>query len=364
VVVPLITTLIFSVLLSASDPAEATFQKAASALAAQDYTNAEAGFQAVLKIQPDNIPALGNLGVVYSRTHRYAKAIETYQRALKLVPKEKSLSTNLALAYIKQEQFSQALPILEMLAADPTNLQAHELLAACHLSLGQLDPAVTALESLPQNPGVLYMLGVALTKLKKTDEAHHAFEKMMESVSPAQANFLMGKANYETGRFDEAAGFLRQSLVEDNTFKTAHRELGKVLISLRDNEAAEKELRQADPDDPEALYFLGAILAQAHRPEAVAILNKAHDLTPDFWGPLYYLGRIYAEQDHLKQALPLLERAAQLKPDEPAIQYQLGGALRKAGREVEAKAAFAKVKQLKEQSLKSEIDVLSPPQSK
>jgi Flp pilus assembly protein TadD len=66
------------------------------------------------------------------------------------------------------------------------------------------------------------------------------------------------------------------------------------------------------------------------------------------------------EQDHPKQALVFLERAAKLNPDEPAIQYQLGGALRKAGREAEARAAFARVKQLKAASLKSEIDVLSP----
>ncbi len=33
---------------------------------------------------------------------------------------------------------------------------------------------------------------------------------MMESVSPAQANFLMGKASYETGRFEEAASYFKK----------------------------------------------------------------------------------------------------------------------------------------------------------
>jgi tetratricopeptide (TPR) repeat protein len=347
-----------------ADPVEAVFQQAASALSSQDYPAAEHGFQSVLKSQPNNVAALGNLGVVYSRTHRYAEAIEVYRRALRIAPGDKGLTTNLGLAYVKQERYAPALPLFEKLAADPQNLQAREMLAACHLSLGQLEPAVAVLEPLqatdPKNAGVLYMLGVALTRLKRTDEAHAAFAKMMDAVSPAQANFLMGKASYETGSFEEAAAFLRQALKADPELKAAHRELGKTLVSLRDNDGAEKELRQAGSDDAEALYFLGAVLAQAQQAEAIPILTKAQALNPDFWGPLYYLGRIHLEQDHPKQALVFLERAAKLNPDEPAIQYQLGGALRKAGREAEARAAFARVKQLKAASLKSEIDVLSP----
>ena len=205
------------------------------------------------------------------------------------------------------------------------------------------------------------MLGVGFTKLKRVDEAHQSFTKMMEAVSPAQANFLMGKASYETGRFEEAADFLRKTLQSDPSFSGAHRELGKILISMRDNDGAQRELRQADPDDAEALYFLGGLLAQERPAEALPILNKALELSPDAWGPLYYLGRIYVGQGDEGQALRFLERAAKLKPDEPAIYYQLGRALQKAGKEAEARAAFERVKQLKAGTLKSEIDVLSVP---
>jgi tetratricopeptide (TPR) repeat protein len=347
-----------------ADRLEAVFEKATAALASQDYSNAERGFQAVLRSQPGNIAALGNLGVVYSRTHRYSQAIDVYRRALRIAPADKGLNTNLGLAYVKQEQYASAVPVFEKLAADPANFQARELLAACRLSLGRLEPAMQVLEPLhaadPNNAGVLYMMGVALVRMKRTDEAHQAFAKMMQSVSSAQADFLMGKASYETGQFEDAADFFRRTLKTDPGFNGVHRELGKTLISLRDDDGAEKELRQAGSDDEEALYFLGAVLARSHRSEAIPILTRARELCPDFWGPLYYLGRIYLEQSQPKQALPLLERAARLKPDEPAIQYQLGGALRKTGREAEARAAFERVTQLKSTSLKSEIDVLSP----
>lgn len=358
---------LFCTAVYATDAIQAAFERAASALADRDYATAELGFRAVLKAQPQNVGALGNLGVVYSRTHRYAQAIDVYRRALRIVPGDKGLETNLGLAYMKQEQYAAALPIFDKLAVDPANLQARELLAACRLALGQLESALAILEPLraadSTNAGVLYMLGVAYTKLRRAGEAQEAFAVMMSAVGPAEANFLMGKAYYETGRFQEAADCFHKTLEADPRFSGAHRELGKTLISLRDNDAAETELRQADTDDAEALYYLGGLLAQSNRAEAEPLLTRALALNPDAWGTLYYLGRLRLAQEHVKLGLEFLERAAKLNPDEPAIQYQLGRAFKKSGREAEARAAFARVQKLKASSLKSEIDLLSPPQN-
>lgn len=357
-------TLIFALCRAATgaESAEAVFQRAASALAVQDYQVAEQGFLQVLKLEPGNVGALGNLGVVYSRTRHYSQAIDTYERALKIAPGDNAISTNLGLAYIKQERYSAALPIFETLARNPSNFQARELLATCRISLHQYQPAIAVLDPLqaeePNDPGVLYMLGVAFSGLKRTDEAHAAFAKMMAAATPAQADFLMGKASYQTGNFQQAESFFRKTIAADPHFDGAHRELGKTLISLRDNSHAEKELRLAGNNDPEALYYLGALLCQMNPAEAVKLLNRAHEMTPDFWGSMYYLGRAYLEEDKLKDALPLLSRAAQLNPAEPAIQYQLGRALKKAGRSAEAEAAFGRVKELKSKSLQAEVDIL------
>ena len=51
----------------------------------------------VLKSQPDHIGALGNLGVIYSRSGRTHEAIEVYRRALKLAPNDAPLLVNLGL---------------------------------------------------------------------------------------------------------------------------------------------------------------------------------------------------------------------------------------------------------------------------
>lgn len=348
----------------AADPLQRVFEKAASALAAQDYAGAESGFKAVLKAQPGNIAALGNLGVVYSRTRRYADATAAYQRALKLAPSDKGLITNLGLAYLKQERYRLAAPLFERLASERTNVQAAELLATCRLSLGEPGAAAQLLEPLrsadPGNAGVLYMLGVAYVRLKRPEEARAAFASMMQVVEPAKAHFLMGKARYETGAFQEAAESFRKAIESDPALPGAHRELGKTLLALRDDESAERELRLSDPNDDEALYYLGGLLAKEQKPGAIPLLTRSLELRPDAWGPLYYLGRVYLDQGSLDKALHVLERAATLQPDEPAIQYQLARAYKKAGKDVEARAALGRVQQLKAKSLKSELDVLSP----
>src|SRR5690348_5709162 len=112
--------LLGSLLLHAQDAPETTFQKASAALSAGDYAAAELGFQQVLKSAPNNIGALGNLGVVYSRTNRTAKAIAVYRQALELSPEDSALKLNLGLLYLKEGQHGDALPLFaQSVAADP-----------------------------------------------------------------------------------------------------------------------------------------------------------------------------------------------------------------------------------------------------
>src|SRR5438132_12955260 len=86
----------------AAEPVEAIFQRAVAALSAGDYASAEQGFRSVLKSEPNNIGALGNLGVVYSRANRLSDAAETYRRALRLAPSDKGLLLNLGLVEFRR----------------------------------------------------------------------------------------------------------------------------------------------------------------------------------------------------------------------------------------------------------------------
>ena len=355
-------------LLCAADSLQAVFERAVSALTTQDYAAAEQGFQTVLRAKPNHIGALGNLGVVYSRTHRYAEAIEQYERALKFSPRDTGLLLNLGLAYIKQEQYDKALPLFSrIVAAVPPHRQARELMATCQIYTGDPAAAVQELESLRANgapdPGILYLLGTAYARLKQPQKAQAAFAEMMNAASPAQASFLMGKAYYDGGRFDDAVEAFQRTLEADGRFPGVHLGLGKVYVSLRRNEEAEKELKLAleqDSADSEAHYFLGGLKVLEDRPEeALLHLEASRRLTPGAWGIYYYLGRIRLQQGNATQAVTLLEHAAELNPEQAAVYYQLARALKMAGKEAESRRALAKVKELKAGELKEEVEILS-----
>jgi Flp pilus assembly protein TadD len=72
---------------SGSTQTQEIFEHASQALQTGDYATAESGFRKVLQSEPGNIGALSSLGVVYSRTNRYARAIEVYKQALRTAPR-------------------------------------------------------------------------------------------------------------------------------------------------------------------------------------------------------------------------------------------------------------------------------------
>src|SRR5271156_3922477 len=98
-----------------SDTAKQTFESATQALNAGDYPEAEAGFSKVLQLDPRNVSALANLGVLYAKTHRYGKAIDAYQRVLHLSPQLREIQLDLGLAYLKQDDYAHALPYFQAL---------------------------------------------------------------------------------------------------------------------------------------------------------------------------------------------------------------------------------------------------------
>src|SRR6266545_2263613 len=108
---------------STSPQTQGVFEHASQDLHAGDYAAAEDGFRKVLLAEPGNVSALGNLGVVYSRTNRYARAIDVYKKALRVAPQDRGILLNVGLVYLKQDNYASALPYFRRLhIRDPGNL--------------------------------------------------------------------------------------------------------------------------------------------------------------------------------------------------------------------------------------------------
>lgn len=358
-----------SAVLSQSDRSlETVFNEAAAAMQTGDYPVAERGFNKVLQADPNNFPALGNLGVLYSRTHRFAKAIEVDDRALEIDPKDSAILLNLGLAYLKQEDYARARPYFQRLdAAQGGQTRSAILLATC-MVLGDapregLDLIVSRkLDA--SDPSALYLEAVGYARLNQMQAGEAIFRRLLESsATRAQANFLLGQALHDGHRLQEAADSFTGTLEQDPTYPGAHRELGKVYISMQHFPDAERELRTAvkqDPQDGDALYFLGALFVQtAREAEGAPFLERAESLMPDSWAIPFYLGKAEVKRGHAAAAVPLLQKAASMNADEPQVFYLLAGALRATGHLEEAKAALTRVQTLHTSALDAEKQAMS-----
>jgi tetratricopeptide (TPR) repeat protein len=341
--------------LCAAEPVKEVFERAARALAAADYQNAERGFQSVLHVEPRNIAALSNLGVIYSRTNRVDEAITVYRRALQLSPDDTALLMNLGLVYLRREEHTRALPLFaRAVAIDSQNLQARQLLAVCRAYTGQLEPAIRDLEALriaaPHDENILFLLGFAYLKNQDPEKAKSIFALMLETAGPVRAEFMAGKANYEAALFPEAEQCFLKVLRLDSGFPGVHLELGRVYISLRRADEAMRELDlvlKEDPSNADANYILGSLLVQEDRcAEAITYLERARTLRPDSWATYFQLGKAKLRLGHAAEAIELLQRAVGLNPDESTAHYEFARALQAGGRRLEAGREFRRAQEL------------------
>lgn len=342
--------------LFAQADARTLFEQAAAALQGGDLSSAEAGFNEFLKLQPAHVAALGNLGVVYSRQGFPAKAAVVWEKALRSAPRDAGIRTNLGLAYLRLEAYSKAKAAL----APVETPQARELYANSLLYLGEPAQAEQILQGLTQSPGAIYSLAVAQLKQGKRPAAAMTMERLLDAaLSKDKAGFLRGKAYYESGLFDDA-------LTAFNTVQGREPglplEKGKVYVSLRRAEEAERELRAAvaeTPNDSEANYFLGALLVQQDRAaEGLPYLETAHKSRPEFWGTDYYLGRAHFQSRSYADAIRHLESARAKRSSEPQIDYQLSRAYQSAGRPADARAALARYRAAQANQRKAEEQAL------
>ncbi len=101
----------------------------------KQYDREILAYQRVLLIEPDNVPALQNLGNALLETGQFEQAADVYQQAIQISP-QSGLYYNLAVAYVKQDNYEQALTYyLDALKMQPDYAAAHHGLAVCYYYL-------------------------------------------------------------------------------------------------------------------------------------------------------------------------------------------------------------------------------------
>src|SRR5208337_3151938 len=255
-------------------------------------------YRAFLKRYPDVAPVRSNLGAALAGAGRYEEAILEYMKALKIQPGNPQVELNLALAHYKAVQLTEAASeLLPLHAAVPGNLKIALLLADCYFRLGEYRKVVELLEPIeaahPEEQALIYLLGMALIRDGQVSKGEVLVNKILRNGDSAEAHLMLGAARLEiydaSGAVDELA----------------------VAVKL-------------DPKLPLAHYLYGnALLTLGHRDEAMQCFREELAIDPNEFGSNLYLGVLLNQGEKYKEAIPYLARALQVRPDDPAVRYQI-----------------------------------------
>ena len=164
-----------------------------------------------------------------------------------------------------------------------------------------------------------------------------------QQLSKAQldAQYQSAVADYNAGRFEQAAALLENVLPYASRSYVVHELLGMVYASLSQNEKALDQLKlavQLKPDAADARTNLGAFLLRTGK-HALAgeQFLKAQQLAPQDYEANHDLGEFYVQSGRIQDAQPFLENAWHNNPDSYGNSYDLAMADFQLGKLSEAR---------------------------
>ena len=249
--------------------------------------NAEAArwFEAALKQQPDNRPALRELATALLATHQDAQALETLNRAVTLYPNDDMLLTNLGNVYLRMNKPTEAQTALaRAITANPELADAHNLLGLVALQTPDKTAAEKSFrEAIRWQPDLAEAqnnLATLLTGNHEFVEAKFHFARAL-AINPdyADAHHGLGLLLILTNSIPQATAALREAVRLKPASAQNHDDLADALAAQGQTAQAAEEYRkvlQLKPNQSDAQLGLGLALLQQHKiDEAIPYLQKA-----------------------------------------------------------------------------------------
>ena len=230
---------------------------------------------------------------------------------------------------------------------------------------GRLDEAEQVyrqiLETAPQNPDVINLLGLIAQSKGLHEEAAALFTQALK-ISPdfAPYYFNLGLSFLNLKHLHQAEDMFLQALQRKPDFKEALLELGHLAQLRNDFSLARQYFTQAvaiDTDYVEAKVELAQLSS-----DALAELTKLCTSYPSFPQPFFALSQLYQQQGEYKPAVDYATQALTLSPDNPEIMLLLGDLHHSLGQNDTAQRYYTQVMQLQPSNvdaIKNMADILT-----
>jgi len=340
----------------------AHLRKAGEYIRAREPAAAIPELQAVVDIDPGNVDAQGNLGVLLFFQRRFADAVPHLRSAVSARPDLWKIQGLLGLAEGQLQNSSASRADLE--AAFPHllepgfQLEVGRALIDNYTATGDLEKAAdvvsTLLVSRPTDPSLLF-----LSYRLNSDLAGRAMLTLaLSAPDSAEMHQVMARELAHHDNNDAAIANYRDALKIDPQLAGLHSELGDLLFNSGDQKLkaeAPAEFQAAlavDPRDEKATLSLGMIAVQAgDLKTALADDSRALELDPNDTDAATELAKVLARMNQRDKAEQMFERAIQIDPTNYVAHYRLAGLYRQEGRTEDMKqqlAEYLKYKQMRD----------------
>lgn len=274
---------------------------------------AQATYQEILQLSPDNPDALYLLGSLALQTGNVEPAIKLLSRAITAFPENPLYYLALGNALFNNQRPEDAIVNFKkaiMLA--PDRHDAHNNLGNVFTSLGRFDEAISsyrkAVDVDPSFSMAHCNLGHALHGAGYLKESLACYRKAIE-ITPgfAQAHNNMGVALKDLGHLEQAADSFRAAVTNKPDYADAFNNLGAVYLSMGRAAEAITNFQLATsiaPNFINAHFNTGeALVADNRIEEAASCFKAALRLDPMHKDALEKLGNVYRKQDRLDEAV-------------------------------------------------------------
>ena len=337
-------------------------QKAAEYLRENRPDLAVPEFQAIVALEPNNVDARANLGVLLFFQGRYSDAISQLREALQRQPGLWKIQALLGMAEKRTGDINGA--VADLQKAFP-NLQEQKIridtgmeLIDIYSASGDLSKAASIVGDLreidPTNVEIIYTAYRLYADL--LDDSRLSL--IVVAPNSARTHQMMAHELARQGDTDGAIGNYHEALKIDPNVSGVHFELAEMLRdspAAGGREQAEKEYQAAlaaDPNDEKAECALGDLAAlRGDQNAAAEHYERALKLQPDDPEAIIGVAKSWMTASQPEKALPLLERAVKLDSMNPVAHFWLSTLYRKMGRSEDADrelAEYQKYKAMKE----------------
>jgi tetratricopeptide (TPR) repeat protein len=301
----------------------------------------------LVALDPKNVNAQANVGVLLFFQDNYAEAIPHMRAALQLHADLPRIEALLGIAEKRTGQPSEALPHLEhsfsRLDDQKIRIQVGLELIELHSAASHFENALSVASTLeqlaPQDPQIL----LAAYRVARQVMDQSLMGIMVAAPESAEMHLILGGELARRGDRENALKHYREAIRLNPSLPGAHFQLAEQLKTSPDpaaNAQAEEEYQAAlrvNRHDELAWRELGGIMnAKGDFRAAEEDYRKALALQPNDSEAKTGLAIVLITTNRNDEALPLLESAVKDDPTNMAAHYRLSGLYRRAGRTADA----------------------------